>query len=301
MNLATIDLNLLVAFEALSAEENVTRAGNRIGLSQSSMSNTLVRMRKLFGDELFIRTARGMLPTPRAMEIAPLVCRALAQVRDMFQAVPPFDPGTTERSFTISVSDYGSLIVMPAVIAALRAGAPGINLRIRSLRTNDLTDDLDAGETDLAIGGHLATPQRCEAFDLFQERFVCIMDPGHPAAASGLDPGAFTSFPHILFSRDSANVGAADEALSAIGLKRRVAVVIPHVTALSFTIRGTDLLAMISERVALRLRDLSGVLVSPLPLEIPSFSVKLVHSRRLEQDPGLLWLKSLIRTVASGI
>lgn len=301
MNLATVDLNLLVAFEALFAERNVTRAARRVGLMQPSMSNTLTRMRDLFSDELFVRTPNGMVPTPRALEIAPSILEALAQLRKVFENGRSFDPGTAERRFTVSVSDYTDLILMPGVIAALRTRAPGIDLRIKPLNPSGLYEDIDSGDVDLAIGGHLPLPARYVGIDLFDERFVCIADPENPVVASGLDVKAYAHTPHILFSRDSASGGVADEVLSAIGLKRRVVVTIPHVMAMPFAIRGTDLLAMIAERVALRLKELAGVTVFPLPLEMPSFSLKLVHSRRLAQDPALVWLKDLICEIASGL
>jgi len=151
----------------------------------------------------------------------------------------------------------------------------------------------------LAIGGHLPIPARYVAVDLFEERFVCITDPENPAVASGLNLEAFARAPHILFSRDSTLTGVADEALSAIGLKRRIAVTIPHVMALPFAIRGTDLVATVAERVALRLQDLTRVAIFPAPIDVPVFSLKLVYSRRLEQDPALVWLKGLICKIAS--
>jgi len=301
MNLVTIDLNLLVAFEALLVERSVTRAGRRVGLTQPAMSNTLVRMRDLFADELFARTPSGMVPTPRTLEIAPSILDALAQVRRVFEKGHPFEPETAERRFTISVSDYSNLILIPGVIASLRTQAPGVNLRIKSLSTLSVYEDMDTGDTDLAIGGHLPIPARYAAVNLFEEHFVCIMDMENPVAASGLDMEAYACAPHILFSRDSASAGVADDALSAIGLKRRIAVIIPHVMALPFAIRGTDLVATVAERVALRLQDLTRVAIFPVPIDVPSFSLKLVYSRRLEQDPALVWLKDLICKVASSL
>lgn len=301
MNLAKVDLNLLVAFEALLAERNVTRAGRRIGLTQPSMSNTLVRMRDLFADELFLRTPNGMVPTPRALEIAPSILEALAQMHKVFENGHPFDPGTAERRFTVSVSDYSDLVLMPGVIAALRTQAPGVDLRIKSLSTPGLYEDMDNGDTDLAIGGHLPLPARYVGIDLFQERFVCVADPGNLVVASGLDLEAYARMPHILFSRDNTSSGIADEVLAAVGLKRRVAVVIPHVMVIPFAIRGTNLLATIAERVALRLQELTRVAILPVPIDVPSFSLQLVYSRRLEQDPALVWLKGLICKISSSL
>lgn len=301
MNLAEIDLNLLVAFEALFIEKSVTRAGRRIGLAQPSMSNTLVRMRELFADELFLRTPNGMVPTQRALEIAPSIIDALTRVRRVFEEGQPFEPLTAERCFTASVSDYSNLVLMPHVIAALRTQAPGIDLRIKPLSVTAFYEELENGDADLAIGGHLPVPVRHVGVDLFYDKYVCVVDPENSVITSGLSLDAYANMPHLMFSRDGTFSGVADEALSAFGLRRRVAIVLPHVMAVPFAIRGTDLVAMIAERVAQQFRNLAGVSVLPLPIDVPSFSLKLVYSKRFERDPGLAWIVRFIREVASGL
>ena len=293
MNLAAVDLNLLTAFEALLEERNVTRAGQRIGLAQPSMSSALTRLRALFGDELFIRTAAGMQPTARALALARPIGEALSQIRETLAPDTAFEPATARRRLTVAVTDYGDLVVVPALVALLRQEAPGIDLVVRPIADPAASPAaLERGDVDALIGGHLPDSARIVRRRLFEEEFVCIRDKAH---AVPLTPDAYLRLPHALFSAGGdGSPGVVDAILAIEGRKRRVAVTLAHVVAVPFAVAGTDLVATMARRVATLFADIAGVTLMPLPYDAPAFAIDLLHSRRATSDPALAWFLATI-------
>lgn len=301
MNLAAVDLNLLVAFEALLEERNVTRAGQRIGLAQPSMSSALTRLRALFGDELFIRTAAGMQPTARALTLARPIGEALAQIRATIAPDTDFEPATARRRLTIAVTDYGDLVIVPALVAMLRREAPGIDLIVRPIADAAASlAALEHGDVDALIGGHLPDSPRIVRRTLFEEDFVCIRD---KALAAPLSPDDYLQLPHALFSSagGDGSPGVVDALLAMEGHRRRVAVTLAHVVAVPFTVAGTDLVATMARRVAGRFAEIAGVTLMPLPYDAPPFAIDLLHSRRATTDPALSWFLAAIERVGRSL
>jgi DNA-binding transcriptional LysR family regulator len=306
MNLAAVDLNLLVAFEALFEERNVTRARQRIGLAQPSMSSALMRMRALFADELFVRTSKGMVPTARAFELAGPVGEALSQIRRAVDRHQSFDRATTRgRRFTVAVTDYADLVVIPAMVRALRARAPGVELRVRPLDRTLVHEQIDRGEVDAAIAGHQDPPGRCAVQRLFEERFVCIADPGNPVIVhAGLTVASYIQAPHALFAPDDDGTarGVIDSLLDAQGLRRNVLATFPHITAIPFAVRGTDLVATLSERAARIFAELVPIAIHPLPFSgLMPFGVDFICAQRVEADAGLAWLRATAVEVSASL
>jgi DNA-binding transcriptional LysR family regulator len=187
-------------------------------------------------------------------------------------------------------------------VAALRRRAPGLDLRVRPLEPARLVSGIDAGAVDFGIGGHLDAPARISVTPLFEERFLCVTDPGNPATASGLTLAAYTALPHALFSASAERSGVVDEALGRIGLARCVAVTLPHVVAVPFAVRGSDLVATLAERIALRFAEAAGVAIHPLPsLALGTFSVSIASGWRVEADPLLVWVRELILACAASV
>jgi DNA-binding transcriptional LysR family regulator len=301
MNLAAVDLNLLTAFEALLEERNVTRAGQRIGLAQPSMSSALTRLRALFGDELFIRTAAGMRPTARALALGGPIGEALAQIRETLAPAAAFDPATARRHLTIAVTDYGDLVVVPALVALLRQEAPGLDLVVRPI--GDAAASLAAlerGDVDALIGGHLPDSPRIVRRRLFEEDFVCIRAKAH---ATPLTPDDYLRLPHALFSSagGDGSPGVIDAILATEGRKRRVAVTLAHVVAVPFAVAGTDLVATMARRIASCFAEIAGVALMPLPYDAPPFAIDLLHSRRAAADPAQAWFLAAIEQVGRSL
>ncbi|GKQ54147.1 LysR family transcriptional regulator [Bradyrhizobium sp. Ce-3] len=292
MNLAAVDLNLLVAFEALMEERHVTRAAERIGLAQPSMSSALRRLRSLFADELFLRAGAGMQPTEKALALAGPIGEALRQIRGALAPDQEFDPTTARRRITIAATDYGDLVLVPELTRLLRTEAPNIDLAVRPLTdASAALANLERGELDVLIGGHLPDSPRCVRHRLFEERFVCVRDMARAGRSERLSLQDYATLPHALFSAAGGDglPSVIDALLARHGLTRRVAVTLAHVVAVPFAVTGTDLIATIAERVARRFTHLADIAVVMPPIDIPAFAIDLINASRAGQDPALRW------------
>ena len=222
-NLSRLDLNLLVAFDALLTERSVTRAAARVGLGQSAMSHNLGRLRALFGDELLTRGAEGMRPTPRALALADPVRVTLAQIQAAVLQREAFDPSTAERSFRVGLADSIEVAVIPGLLARLRAVAPAVSLRLRSIERSSILEDLDTGKLDLGIGvfdqGQVHHKRRA----LYSDSFLCLFNPAQLNFSVPISVEDYLSVPHVLASLTDDAHGAVDEALAKRKLKRTIA------------------------------------------------------------------------------
>lgn len=301
VHLGGIDLNLLVALDALLAERSVTRAALRIGLSQSAMSHALARIRELLGDAVLVRTAEGMVPTARAERIGPAVRRALAEISSALAGDAPFDPATSRRTFTLAAADYAQMALLPPLLARLAKIAPGVDLWVKSV-PEDLGIAL-AGDVDLVI-----TPARSRdtaagiAHErLFDERFVCVVRRGHPAAKKRMTLDRFVALPHALVAPMGTRASFVDDALAALGKQRRIACAVPHFLVAPHLIASSDMVLTLGERVARSFAaQLDLVLLTP-PLELGGITVSQIWHERSAGDPGHAWLRSLLREVAAAL
>lgn len=300
MDIGGFDLNLLKAFDALYAERHVTRAGLRIGLSQSAMSGALTRLRELFEDELFVRTPSGMQPTPRADDLAGPVSDALRLVRGALQS-DRFDPATADRAFTIAMTDYAAFVLLPPLLARLSVEAPRIDVRVSGMfGRNEAIERLDSGEANLAIGFPVEASARILMRPLFQEGFACVARRGHPAFADGASLEAFAAAPHLLVSPEGDRSGLVDHKLAALGLERRVVLSLPQFVVAPFVIAETDLIATLASRVARRFAATGiGIAIHEPPIELPSWPLAMMWHRRADAHAATLWLRDIIAEIAA--
>ncbi|MFD1745532.1 LysR family transcriptional regulator [Rhizobium helianthi] len=292
-----IDLNLLVVLDALLAERHVSRAAVRLNMSQPAVSHALSRLRHLFNDPLLIRRGGQLLPSAKALEIAPSLSEALRQVRELVEP-GGFDPVRERRTFRLAMSDYGSAVVLPGLVKLLRLQAPGIDLAVtQSSREAMLRLVLD-GECDLALGVFPDLPERLDAEQLFLEHFVCLSDREAMRGEDRLDMQAYLSRPHVLVAlKDEANT-EIDRALQAVGHARRVAVTLPHWGNAPRLIYGTDLLLTVASRsLAFYEHDPALVTFEP-PYSISPFPFVQVWHERRAADPGHLWLRKAVASVS---
>ena len=299
MDITGFDLNLLKAFEALHAERHVTRAGQRIGLSQSAMSGALTRLRELFGDELFVRSPAGMQPTPRATDVAGPVSAALRLLREALQA-DAFDPTAADHTVTIAMTDYAAFVLLPPLLARLAVEAPRLDVRVRGIfgRTEAL-DLLDGGTADLAVGFPVEASARILARPLLREGFACIARQGHPAFAEDAGPEAFAAAPHLLVSPEDDRTGIVDRELAAIGLRRRIVLSLPQFLAAPFVVARTDLVATLAARVARRFAAAGlGIAVHEPPIALPDWPLAMIWHRRMDDHPAATWLRGRIGEIA---
>jgi DNA-binding transcriptional LysR family regulator len=250
MHLHDIDLNLLVALDALLTERNVTEAADRIGLSQSAMSHALGRLRKLIGDPLLVRTPEGMVPTPRAQALAEPVRQILTQVRRTLQEPLIFEPASARQTFTLAATDYAELLLLPRLMERLATMAPGISLNVLPLGEGVPKAVLESGRLDLALGPFREKPSELHHQTLFHERFVCVVRADHPSVGKQLSLKKFLALSHVLISPRGTVAGVVDHALAAQGLQRHVALSIPHFLVAPLVVAQTDLIVTLAERVA---------------------------------------------------
>lgn len=301
LDLTRFDLNLLVVLEALWAERHVGRAAERLHLSQSATSHALSRLRKAFADQLFIRHPRGIEPTPLAIELMPRVAAVLESVRLVASPRGPFDPGRLQAMLSVAATDYAILTVIAPVLARIQAAAPGVVLRIRPADSESALRMLDAGDLDIVLGsGSFAQiPQRFDCQLVHKERFVGIARKGHPALVKRgkklhMELDDFTRLPHILVSPRGDTRGAVDDALETLGRSRKVNASCPSFLAVPFMVGASQSIAVIAERVALRMQDAAQLSLFELPLALPTWEVLVIRARGRTNEPAVQWITNMI-------
>ena len=296
--LRRLDLNLLVTLDALLAEHHVTRAAQRLHLSQPAVSLQLARLRQVFGDPLLMPGPRGMRPTARAEELREPLRKSLEALRSAIAPSAPFDPARDGRTWRVMASDYGeSTVVLPA-LAGLRVASPASRLAVLELNPRTLSRQAEQGGIDLAF--HVATnaPPDLRRRSLFTERYVLAGRAGHPRLKRRPTLMQFCRLDHVIVSPDGGGFhGATDAALAERGMTRHVALSVPHFLFLEAVLTGTDLVALVPSRVV---RDRAALRVIDPPLEVPGFELLMLWHERVHRDPAHRWLREHIaRSVGS--
>lgn len=299
MDLHGIDLNLLVAFDALIAERSVTRAGARIGRTQPAMSAALSRLRALLKDDLFVRGPKGLQPTPRALDLAEPLGLALAEIQRTLEFTQAFDPRTSATTFSLGLSEHPAHLVLPRLVEHLRAVGPAITLRVRSFtERDDAVTMLDAGEIDVAIGVPPTTlTGRILMRPLFEEQMVCILRRDHPVAGIPLNLTTFLSLSHLLVSPENDRFGLVDQALAKQGLKRRLALTLPHMYAAPSLIARSDMVSTIMEGVISASGQAAGLCVHRPPVDLDPVTFATSWHRRNDTHPAQRWLRDCISSL----
>ena len=298
-NIRKIDLNLLVALKVILEEGNVSRAAERLALTQPTVSGMLARLRVLFDDELFVRTQHGVVPTPRAEALAPALEQLL---RDASNLVAPgrFDPKTAQLDFRLSLNDYMQSTIVVPFIAALRQEAPKVRLAVRNLEVANLSPMLARGELDLAISIPEFVDPGLETKLLYREQYVCAVRKAHPIRSSKVSMNRFLSFDHVIVSpSDGRFRGPADDALAARNVKRRVALSVPSFLVLLEVLQTDDLIALVPKRLLSR-RVHSLRLIQP-PVEVQGFDVVAAWHSRSQRDPAHQWMRDSLADVAAQV
>jgi DNA-binding transcriptional LysR family regulator len=319
-HLSTFDLNLLRVFDALFEERSVTRAGERLGLTQSAISHALSRLRFVLDDELFVRGPEGMQPTRRAAEIAPRLRQGLLQLQ---LALTPADfaPEETSRRFTIICGEYIGAVLIPAVVARLREAAPRAEVRIRPSNMG-VAEALLAGRADLAIGSFRRVPEWFSSEPLFEETRVWVVSEDHPAAWHDLTLERLASLPHLIISAigedeqavagyvvdhglerlvTRSEVGLLQGALAASGLTRSVGLTTPHFLAALAVVSHSDMAAPLPRRLAAAFAATYRLKLFEPPYPSPSFEIMALSHREHGSEPAILWLRNMVRQVAAGL
>ncbi len=299
-NLRGVDLNLLVVLDALLAERHVSRTATRLNMSQPAVSHALGRLRLLFNDPLFVRRGGQLVPSAKAMEIAPVLGQALRQMREVL-GPNDFDPTREKRAFRLAMSDYGSAVVLPGLLRRLRRETPGIELVVTQSSREAMLRLLLDGECDLALGVFPDPPERLQADQIAIEHFACVADRSSMAGKDRLDMDGYLARPHVLVAMHDGTNTEIDMALRALGHTRHVVVTLPHWGNAPRLIHGTDLVLTVARNaLALHETDASLVFFEP-PFPIAPFPFVQVWHERRASDPAHLWLRNVISDVAASL
>ncbi|WP_029008658.1 LysR family transcriptional regulator [Azospirillum halopraeferens] len=295
-----IDLNLLVALDAVLAERNVTRAARRLNLSQPALSAQLARLRDLFGDPLLIPAQRGMIPTQRALDLQEPLRRALEEVRGVIAAGARFDPAVAELTVSIVASDYVQYAVLMPLSFTLAREAPGLRLAFRTIDVAHLTAQMERGEVDLAVITPQVAPERLRLRPLYEERYVTIARRDHPRIAGTLDADTFCALEHVIVSPGGGGFsGPADAALAAHGRSRRVAMSVQGFMMVPEIVARSDMIALVPERLVHGRAERLQVFEPPVP--VPGFTIAMVWHDRTTGHPAQRWLRDRVMAIGRGV
>ena len=311
MNIKRIDLNLLVYLNPLLKERSVSRAAEKLGITQPAMSNALRRLRDLLGDPVLVRTSSGMTPTERAKIMEPLVVEALSRAELALQPVENFDAATSTRTFRIMASDYIETTLLAPLMGRLNDIAPGITLDVLTASDGSFSD-LERGDIDMAINRFDHLPDSFHQKSIWRDNFACLVGSEHPAK-NALTLEAYLESKHIWVSKTGIGVGTGmnpkysqklgwvDEALSDMGKKRRITLFTRHYQVSNYLQESKQLVATLPARAALVWKNTPGIVITKPPFPIVPIEIKMAWSPVLHHNIAHKWLREEIKTVAKTV
>ncbi len=288
--LKKVDLNLFLVFDTIYTERNLTQAARSLSITQPAVSNALSRLRRIFNDELFIRTSRGMLPTPVAESIAQNVSGALATLNNSIMERESFDPATAERTYQFSMTDLAEAVMLPRLFPFFEREAPGVGLQSYYIKRNELVRQLSRGELDFAIDVPVVEDAQLSHQSLISDHYVCAMRPDHPQARKALDMDTYLSMKHIHVSSRRKGLGQVDLALLRHQAERRIHLRVQHYRVAAAVVGETDLVMTVPRFLAnqYQLRILS------LPFDVSPLDLHLYWHRQSDSDQSHRWLREAL-------
>jgi DNA-binding transcriptional LysR family regulator len=294
MELHDIDLNLLVVFNELLRQRRVSAVAETLGISQPAISNALNRLRRLLGDELFLRTSKGMIPTPFAETLAEPIGFALSAIHNTLNARTIFDPASSTRTFTVAMTDIGEIYFLPTLMKRLGQTAPNVSISTVRNTSDTLQEEMEAGRVDLAIG---FIPDLKAGFfqrRLFRQRYVCIFRKGHPLAKTGMTLSAFREAEHVAIVAEGTGHGMVDAVIQRAGITRNLRLRVPHFVAVGHILQTTDLIAVVPQAYATKTLEPFRLEQVPCPVKIPDIVINVLWHAKNHREPGNQWLRQLI-------
>ncbi|NOT10714.1 MAG: LysR family transcriptional regulator [Methylococcaceae bacterium] len=299
-NLRTFDLNLLVAFDVLMRELNVTRAAEHMFLTQSAMSHILHRLRQQLDDPLLVKTPTGMLPTARALGLIGPVRSILADMEQLIQPPQAFDAVSSQRRFVLAATDYMEFLLIPTLSGLIESIAPGIDIHVKRTESAFPLMQLENGSLDIVLGFRsvLNPPAHLHCHLLFSDRMACVVRQDHPFIQGDPSLQAYLKAPHMLISRTGSNLGIVDEKLTELGLERRIKLIVPHFLSAPLIVANTDMILSLPYRIAEQFKQFTPLSIFPVPLDLPAYDLCMIWHPLRDKDPGHLWLRDKI--IATG-
>jgi len=293
-----------VAFDLLMEEKNVSRAAERMFVTQSAMSHTLQRLRQQLDDPLLVKTPAGMKPTDRALSLVDPVKAVLRDIKRLIRAPEEFDPAQSRRRFVIAATDYMDLLVLPPLVERITLGAPGIDIHVKRTESPFPEEDLEHNDLDVVLGfdAILKPPAYLSRTKLFEDRMACVVGRQHMIGKSGrLTLEEYLSRKHMLISRTGTRAGLIDEWLAERGLARRIALIVPHFLSAPFIVAKTDMILSLPERIAIEFIGLAPLKTVAIPIELPAYDLVMVWHPLHDLDPAHRWLRDQIVEVCRNL
>ena len=298
VNIANVDLNLLLVLHTVLEEQSATRAARKLHVTQSAVSNALARLREQLGDPLLVRHSRGLAPTPHAHALRPRLAELIREASAVFEPPARFDPRTSQREFRIACVDYCNVIILPPLFELLRERAPGCSLRMVTLEQLVSSGGL-AGDIDLHLGMPPSVPLGCHASALFQDEFVCVTRREGKRRPQRFSLKEYTSASHVRVSvLDSAH-DLIDQLLAERGVTRTVALTVPHFSVVPFVVARTGCVATLSRRLAEAYGGDTRMLLRAPPIEMHTRALQMIWHQRTDADEGARFLRSLVTEAAT--
>ncbi len=302
-NLRTFDLNLLVAFDALMHELNVTRAAEHLFVTQSAMSHSLHRLRQQLDDPLLVKTPTGMKPTERALALIGPVRALLSDMEQLIQPPQKFEPALSTRRFVLAATDYMELLLLPGLSALIEQLAPGVDIHVKRTESAFPLAQLEKGSLDVVLGFEsvLSPPADLNSMHLFSDQMACVVRHDHPLLQQAPSLAEYLSMPHMLISRTGSHVGLIDQKLSEMGLERRIQLIVPHFLSAPMIVAQTDMVLSLPYRIAKQFQKIAALNIFPVPLELPSYDLVMIWHLLRDKDPTHCWLRDRITTIGRTI
>lgn len=291
---ASLDLRLLVVFDAVIRKNSLTAAGDSLGMSQPLMSQSLARLRQYFGDPLFVRTSGGMAPTPRARELAPKIAAMLQLMQEALESPGDFDPATSTRTFSFASTDFGAAYLLPKLLQHLEKHAPNIRVRATHAPRHGVEDMLEEGEVDLAVGSFAINRLPFYQRRLYDSDYVCLVRGEHPTIRGTLTRETYLSAKHALVAPLPSGYEALERFLLENIPAANFAVIVPNFLTVLTTLPNSNALFTVTRHSGQQVAQLLGTQILELPVDIPGFTVRQFWHERFHKDPANKWFRDLI-------
>ncbi|MEI7994903.1 MAG: LysR family transcriptional regulator [Methylococcaceae bacterium] len=302
-SLRTFDLNLLVAFDVLMRELNVTRAAEHMFITQSAMSHILHRLRQQLDDPLLVKTPTGMKPTERALAMIGPVRALLSEMEQLIQPPLEFEAGTSQRRFVLAATDYMELLLIPQLSGLIDQIAPGIDIHVIRTESSFPVAQLESGSLDVVLGFEsvLNPPAHLNCHLLFSDRMACVVRQNHPLIRKAPSLEEYVTVPHMLISRTGSNMGVIDQKLTELGLERRIKLIVPHFLSAPLIVAETEMILSLPYRIAEQFKRFAPLEIFPVPIELPAYDLCMIWHPLFDKDPAHLWLRDKIIAIGRNI
>jgi DNA-binding transcriptional LysR family regulator len=294
MHTGNLQVSQLRLIHEIALSGSLTEAAERVGLTQPAASHALARLRQQLNDPLFVRTSKGMRPTPYGARLATSVRNALDALNGAFESHPAFDPASSRRSFNLYMSDNGQLVVLPRLLARLEKTAPHVRVRARAFPAKALHTAMEAGDVDLAVGSFTGLVAGFKQKRLFRETYVCVVRKDHPLFKNGMTEEGFARAPHASAEEAGLAHELLDRWLSKHDVKRDVMLTVPQFVVLPIVIVDSDLLVIMPSRVAAQFAKMLPVKLLEPPMKLPAYDIRLFWHERFHDDPANRWLRGVL-------